>query len=120
MIHSADAVALQAKADLTAAYNDAARRTPVTTLATELGGRTPTTGVYNSSSGTFGLTGTLTLNAQGDPNAVFIFHTASTLITGSGSTVSLINAAQACNVYWQIGSPRPSRPPPTSRERSWR
>jgi hypothetical protein len=102
--HLADAVALQAESDLTTAYVDAAGRTPVTTLATELGGQTLTTGVFDSSTGTFGLTGTLTLDAEGDPNAVFVFHTASTLITGSGSVVSLINAAQACNVFWQIGS----------------
>ena len=102
--HLADAVAGQAESDLTTAYVDAAGRTPVTTLATELGGQTLTTGVYDSSTGTFGLTGTLTLDAEGDPDAVFVFHTASTLITGSGSVVSLINAAQACNVFWQIGS----------------
>ena len=102
--HSADAVAGQAESDLTTAYIDAAGRTPVTTLATELGGQTLTTGVYDSSTGTFGLTGTLTLDAEGNANAVFIFHTASTLITGVGSSVSLINAAQACNVFWQIGS----------------
>jgi hypothetical protein len=102
--HSADAVAGQAESDLTTAYIDAAGRTPVTTLATELGGQTLTTGVYDSSTGTFGLTGTLTLDAEGNADAVFIFHTASTLITGVGSSVSLINAAQACNVFWQIGS----------------
>src|SRR5450759_4320882 len=78
-VHLADAVALQAKNDLVTAYNDAAGRTPVTTIATELGGRTLTPGVYDSESGTFGITGTLTLDAQGDPNAVFIFQTASGL-----------------------------------------
>ncbi len=46
----------------------------------------------------------MTLDAQGDPNAVFIFRTASTLITGGSSQVSLINGAQACNVFWQVGS----------------
>ncbi|HYN37225.1 MAG TPA: ice-binding family protein [Actinomycetota bacterium] len=103
-IHAADAVALQARNDLTTAYNDAASRTPVTTIATELGGQTLTPGVYNSESGTFQITGTLTLDAQGDPNGVFIFQMAATLITASNSNVSLLGGAQACNVFWQVGS----------------
>ena len=102
--HMGDAVTQQAKTDLVTAYNDAAGRTPVTTVPTELGGTTLTPGVYNSESGTFGITGTLTLDGQGDPNAVFIFQTASTLITATGSVVSLINGAHACNVFWQVGS----------------
>nr|MDQ3371322.1 ice-binding family protein [Actinomycetota bacterium] len=60
--------------------------------------------VYDSASGTFEITGALTLDAQGDPDAVFIFQTDSTLITASASRVVLINGAQACNVFWQIGS----------------
>jgi hypothetical protein len=103
-IHAADAVATQAQADLTTAYNDAAGRTPVTTVATELGGTTLTEGVYDSAAGTFQITGNLTLDAQGDPDAVFIFQTASTLITAAASTVTLIGGAQACNVFWQVGS----------------
>ncbi|MPZ92727.1 MAG: DUF3494 domain-containing protein [Actinobacteria bacterium] len=103
-IHAADDVALQAQNDLTTAYNDAAGRTPVATIGTELGGQTLTPGVYNSESGTFEITGTLTLDAQGDPNAVFIFQMASTLVTASGSSVILINGAQSCNVFWQVGS----------------
>ena len=51
-----------------------------------------------------GLTGNLTLDAQGDPNAVFIFQVASTLITATDSSVRLVNGAQACNVFWQVGS----------------
>ena len=50
------------------------------------------------------MTGDLTLNAQGNPDAVFIFQISSTLITGSGSHVILANGAKACNVFWQIGS----------------
>jgi hypothetical protein len=103
-LHVADGVAQQEKADLLTAYNDAAGRTPVTTVSTELGGQTLTTGVYTSASGTFGLTGILTLDAEGDPNAVFVFLAASTLITAPGSSVTLVNGAQACNVVWQIGS----------------
>jgi len=101
--HSADAVALQAQTDLTTAYNDAAGRTPVTVVSTDLGGQTLAPGVYQAAS-SMGLTGTVTLDGQGDPNAVFIFQMGSTLTTASNSTVSLINGAQACNVFWQVGS----------------
>jgi type VI secretion system secreted protein VgrG len=60
-------------------------------------------GVYTSAS-SMGLTGTLTLDAAGDPNAAFVFQAGSTLTTASGSQVALINGAQACNVFWQVGS----------------
>ena len=101
-VHAADAVALGAQADLTVAYLNAAGQSPATALATELGGSTLLPGVY--SAGTFGITNTLTLDAQGDPNAVFVFTAASTLITASDSNVALINGAQACNVFWQVTS----------------
>ncbi|MGH9152509.1 MAG: ice-binding family protein [Acidimicrobiales bacterium] len=103
-IHAADAVAQQAQSDTTVAYDDASSRTPVTTVAAELGGQTLTAGVYDSSSGTFEITGPLTLDAQGDPNAVFVFQAASSLTTASASTVNLVNGATACNVFWQVGS----------------
>ena len=102
--HQADALAAQAQSDLTTAYNDAAGQGPPNTLATELGGQTLTPGVYDSESGTFGITGTLTLNGQGDPDAVFIFKTASTLIGASASQVLTINGAQPCHLFWQVGS----------------
>jgi hypothetical protein len=101
-IHPADAVAIQAQADLTTAYNDAAGRTTCTPEPTDLSGRTLVSGVYCG--GTFELTGTVTLDAQGNPNAVFIVQAGSSLITASGSNVALINGAQACNVYGQVGS----------------
>ncbi|MEV1159888.1 ice-binding family protein [Micromonospora chokoriensis] len=101
-IHLADAVALQAKNDLTTAYNDAAGRTPFTNLPAELGGSTLIPGVYRL--GAAQLTGALTLNSQGDPAAVFIFQIESTLITASNSSVVFINGASPCNVYWQVGS----------------
>jgi uncharacterized repeat protein (TIGR01451 family) len=101
--HGGDAVTQVAKTDLTTAYNDAAGRVPATTVSGDLGGLTLVPGVYKSAS-SLGLTGTLTLDAQGDPNAVFIFQMGSTLTTASGSNVSLINGAQSCNVFWQVGS----------------
>jgi hypothetical protein len=102
--HQADALAGQAQADLTTAYNNAAGQGPVNTLATELGGQTLTPGVYKSQSGTFGITGTLTLNGAGNPDAVFIFKTASTLISASASQVLMVNGAQPCHLFWQVGS----------------
>jgi hypothetical protein len=102
-IHAADAVALQAQSDLTTAYNDAAGRTPPAAVPSDLGGLKLTGGVYKSASA-LQLTGALTLDAQGDPNSVFIFQAASTLITASASRVNLVNGAQPCNVFWQVGS----------------
>lgn len=101
--HDADAVALQAQSDLTSAYNDAASRTPATSVPADLSGESLAPGVYKNAT-SLGLTGTVTLNAEGNPNAVFIFQAGSTLITGSGSHVALIGGAQACNVFWQVGS----------------
>ncbi|MCU1234846.1 MAG: hypothetical protein JWP63_2813 [Candidatus Solibacter sp.] len=106
-IHSADAVALQAQSDLTAAYNDAAGRVcPGPPLAGDIGGTTLLPGVYCSiPSSSLGITGTLTLNGNGNANAVFIIQVGSTLTTATNnSTVSLIGGAQASNVFWQVGS----------------
>ena len=99
----ADAQAGVAQSDLTAAYVDAATRTQSSTVSSDLGGSTLVPGVYRSSSG-LSLTGTLTLNGGGDANAVFIFQAGSTLIAAAASQVILENGAQACNVFWQIGS----------------
>ena len=102
-IHAADAVALQAKGDLVTAYNDAAGRSSTATISADLAGRTLTPGVYTSAS-SLGLSGDLTLDARGDPNAVFVFQAGSTLTAGSASRVLLIGGAQPCNVFWQVGS----------------
>jgi hypothetical protein len=99
----ANAQAVQAQSDLVTAYDDAAGRTPATTvLGDSLGGLTLVAGLY--SGGALDLTGTLTLDAQGDTGAVFIFQAASTLITASASRVNLVNGASPCNVFWQVGS----------------
>jgi hypothetical protein len=99
----ANGVALQAQSDLTTAYNDAAGRTPATSIGSVVGGQTLAPGVYNAPSA-LQLNGTLTLNANGDPTAVFIFQVGSALTTASSSLIALIGDAQACNVFWQIGS----------------
>ncbi len=101
--HKTDTAAQQAKSDLIAAYLSAAGRTPFNTVSADLGGSTLTPGQYQSSS-SMGLTGVVTLNGGGDANAKFIFQAGSTLTTASGSRVFLENGAQACNVFWQVGS----------------
>ena len=100
--HLGDAVALQAKSDLTTAFTDAAGRTPFTSHASELGGSTLIPGVYRIEAAQ--LTGTLTLDAQGDPQAVFIFQIDSALTTASNSSVVFINGSSPCNVFWKVGS----------------
>src|SRR6202167_1362160 len=99
-----DAVATEAKNALTTAYNDAASRPSNGSAGTDLAGQTFTPGVRTASSSLLLSSGSVTLNAEGNPNAVFIFQIGSTLITGSNTSVSLINGAQACNVFWQVGS----------------
>ncbi|HET7846020.1 MAG TPA: ice-binding family protein, partial [Acidimicrobiia bacterium] len=91
--------AADAQADSTTAYLNALGRPINQTLTNDLSGLTLVGGVFEApSQGPLSLTGTLTLDGEGDPNSVFIFQTDSTLITGSGSVVSLINGAQECNV----------------------
>ncbi|HKH43696.1 MAG TPA: ice-binding family protein [Thermoanaerobaculia bacterium] len=99
-IHAADAVALQAQNDVTAAYNFLAGQACTTDLTgQDLGGLTLTPGVYCFSSSAQ-LTGTLTLNGAG----LYIFQIGTTLTTASGSSVTLTNGASACDVWWQVGS----------------
>lgn len=106
-IHSADAAAGQAQTDLTAAYNVAAALPCGTDLTgQDLGGLTLTPGVYCFTSSAQ-LTGALTLDFQGDPAALFVIKTGSTLTTASASSVVMINNGGATcppNVFWQIGS----------------
>ncbi|MEO6688465.1 MAG: ice-binding family protein [Dokdonella sp.] len=103
-MHANDAVAVQAQSDLTTAYNALAGQACNTDLTgTDLGGLTLTSGVYCFSTSAQ-LTGTLTLDAQGNPNAVFIFKIGSTLTTASSSSVLVINSGSNCNVFWQVGA----------------
>jgi len=102
--HADDGVTQTAKFDLVTAYNDAAGRAAGFNYGdgSNLSG-TLASGVYNSA-GSFGISGNLTLDALGNPNAVWIFQTATTLITASSSNIILAGGAQASNVFWQVGS----------------
>ncbi|MGC8541128.1 MAG: ice-binding family protein [Phycisphaerae bacterium] len=101
-----DGTAAQAQTDLTSAYNAAAGLAPTQTLTgTDLGGRTLTPGVYFFASSAQ-LTGTLTLNDQGNSEAQFVFQIGSTLTTATSSSVVVINAGPTpdCNIFWQVDS----------------
>jgi hypothetical protein len=102
--HVDDAVSIGAKNALTTAYNNAAGRPSNGSAGTDLAGQVFLPGVRTASSSLLLSSGSVTLDAQGNPNAVFIFQIASTLITASNTSVQLINGAQACNVFWQVGS----------------
>lgn len=103
-VHEGDAVAAQAQSDLTIAYNSLAGMACDSTLTgQDLGGMTLAPGVYCFDTSAQ-LTGTLTLDGQGDLNAVFVVQIGSTLTTGTSAAVSLIGGATPGNVYWQVGS----------------
>jgi ketosteroid isomerase-like protein len=108
-IHVNDPVVTKAQADLLAAYNDAvSRSTNALTLPGNMGGLTFTPGLYVNSTSVLisgaGPGNNVTLDAQGDPNAVFIFKMGSTLTTAPGSQVILAGGAKAGNVFWQVGT----------------
>ncbi len=99
-----------AKNDLTTAYVSAAGQSPTSTFVSgdnQLGGQTLVPGVYafgHAATANITAASPLTLNGQGDPNAVFVFQASSDLVTASNSVVQLENGAQACNVFWQVSS----------------
>jgi hypothetical protein len=105
-IHANDEVAANAQSDLTTAYVVASEQAvePADDLSgTDLGERKLSPGAYRYTSDAL-LTGALTLDAEGDPNAQFVFLIGSALKTESASSVLLVNGASPCNVYWQVGS----------------
>jgi hypothetical protein len=103
-IHAADAAAATAQNSVSTAYSNLQGQACTQDLTgQDLGGKTLIAGVYCFSTSAQ-LTGTLTLNAQGNANAVFIFKIGSTLTTASGSSVVVINGGSACNAFWQVGS----------------
>jgi hypothetical protein len=102
-IHAGDPVAAQAEADLAIAYNNAVARKNPTALPADIGGMTITPGLYNAPV-SLGISGTVTLDGKDKPDGVFIFQIPSTLTTAVNSAVVLTNKANACNIYWQVGS----------------
>jgi Ice-binding-like/PEP-CTERM motif len=103
-IHAGDAAAQLAQSALTTAFNSAMGLAPTATLTgQDLGGMVLTPGVYFFASSAQ-LTGTLTLNTLGNPNALFVFQIGSTLTTASNSSVIFSNSLTDPNVFWQVGS----------------
>ncbi len=102
-IHAGDPTAAQAQLDLTVAYNNAAGRPNPAAVPADIGGMVIPPGVYRAPV-SLAITGNVTLDGQNNPNSVFIFQMASTLTTSVVSTVTLINRANACNIFWQVGS----------------
>ncbi len=100
--HAADAVAASAKDDLVIAYDNAAGQPTDVTVTADLADQTLVPGVYSGN--TLALNGQLTLDGANETDPVFIFQTASTLLAGPGSSIVFINGADACDVYWQVGS----------------
>ncbi len=104
VMHVADPTAAQAQLDLTAAYNYAAGVQGAVVLPGDMSGLTFTPGVYKTSSTVQLSAGNVTLDAQGNANAVFIFQVGSTLTTIGSTQVILAGGAQAKNIFWQVGS----------------
>ena len=105
--HPGDAVAQTAQGDLTTAYNNAAAAAGGAVLPADIGGLTLPAGVYRTTTSqpSLGITGNLTLDGGGDPNAVWIIQILSTLTTAAGNShIILINNANSHNVFWQVGS----------------
>jgi ice-binding like protein len=103
-INAGNAAAATAQSDLTVAFNDAASRTTGSvSVSGDLTGLTLTPGLYTSTS-SLAVSGALTLNALGNPDAVFIIQMATTLTTGSGSRIILAGGAKASNIVWVVGS----------------
>jgi hypothetical protein len=104
VMHITDPTAAQAQLDLTTAYNYAAGLPGGAVLAGDMSGLTFTPGLYKTSSTVMLSSGNVTLDAQGNANAVFIFQIGSTLTTLGSTHVILAGGAQAKNIFWQVGS----------------
>jgi len=98
---SGSAITTRAKTDLVTAYNDASAHSPDPLGAVELSGLTLEPGVYDTGD-VIELNGNLTLDANGDPQAVFIFQSLSTLLASEASSITFIDGATACNLYWRV------------------
>ncbi|MBB5640048.1 ice-binding family protein [Cryobacterium roopkundense] len=99
--HAGDTAAAQAQSALQVAYSDALARSPSGAIAGDLAGQTLTAGVYRSAAAVSVSAG-LTLDGQGNPNAVFIFQVNAAFNTAASSSITLVNGAQASRVFWQV------------------
>jgi hypothetical protein len=99
-IHVSDATTVQAALDVATAYSDLNQGGSV--IGIELAGQTLITGVYQTGAAST-LNGNVTIDAQGDPSAIFIIRIGGEFSVSNNSTVTLINSASICNVYWQVG-----------------
>jgi hypothetical protein len=102
--HITDGDAAAAQADLVIAYDSLGVPTPTTLAEPNLAGQTLLPGTYSTTAGTFSNDGALILNGGGDSTAKFIFQASTTVITLLNSTMTLTNGAQACNVFWKVGT----------------
>lgn len=102
--HANDATAIAAQTSFVTAYSNTSTALPSTTIAADLNSQVLTAGSYNTAGGAFSNSGTVTFNAQGDPTATFVIQAASTFISSNNSTMVLSNGAQACNIFWSVGS----------------
>ena len=101
--HLGDTAAATAQVDAKDSYRNLGLQSSTQLIVGDLGGQVLTPGVYTTGE-SIGMTGKLTLDAKGDPNAIFIFKAGSTLTTSSASSMSMINGGSQCNVYWLVGS----------------
>lgn len=101
--HFGDSSALAAQADAINSYNIALSETPAVVVAAEFAGQTLLPGIYTNTSG-INVNGILNLDAQNNPNALFVLQTPLALTTGAASKINLLNGAQACNIFWQVGT----------------
>lgn len=101
--HITDGAAAAAKISAQAVYDCLLALPNPTRLLADIGGTTVTAGIYDFAS-SVGVTGTLTLDGEGDPNAIFVFQIPSTFIPATYAVIQVTNSAQPCNVYWLVGS----------------
>jgi hypothetical protein len=100
--HFGDQIAMQTMRDVNILSEVLNAESPVTIIPSKLDGRL-TPGTYSSDDGAFILEGIITLDAENDPNAVFVFKTLTDLTFQESAKVILLNGAQACNVFWLVG-----------------